>query len=382
MFSQNELNNNIHIHAVQVQGLKYTAADLVQEYVNPIIPSKTVVELIENTTFAYKRLSSLGIFKSIKVLYDYAEPDVHHGGVIVTLVVEEAPRIMANASTGIKGTNGYFDISGKIRNLNGRGLHLESRSSYGILDTQNLKSDFGHASFLFSCLLSRPRLEYADTIGIFNESQTMDWSGISLFSQGVEIKRCFHNKNFAQELLYNLSARQVHSVQENVPWSIRKYAGHSLKSSLGYSISMDSRDDSIIPTNGNYFKLFFELAGLGGNVFHFKNEMYMSFVKSFMDSMVLTTSVKTGFCLPLNPAQQNRINDRFLVGGPTNVRGFKQFGLGPKINNLVLGGDLFWALGASIFAPIPFLSDNIFKLHLFSNAASLVSIESRGMVSY
>jgi outer membrane protein assembly factor BamA len=53
--------------------------------------------------------------------------------------------------------------------------------------------------------------------------------------------------------------------------------------------------------------------------------------------------------------------------------------LGPKENNLVLGGDLFWALGASIFTPAPFLRD-ILKFHFFSNAASLVSLDNRGTV--
>lgn len=69
------------------------------------------------------------------------------------------------------------------------------------------------------------------------------------------------------------------------------------------------------------------------------------------------------------------------MGGPTTIRGFKQFGLGPRENNFVLGGDLFWALGTSIFTPMPFVKDDIFKLHFFSNAASLVSMDNRGILS-
>jgi outer membrane protein insertion porin family len=291
--SLNTINQdpNIHVHSVQVQGLKYTSAEVVQEVLDPIIPSKTFSELIENTNLAYRRLAGLGIFKNIQVVYDYAEPDNQHGGVVVKLLVEEAPRIFANASTGVRGINGYFDISGKLRNLNGRGLNLESNLSYGILDTQDLKTDFGNSSFLFSCLLSRVRNDKKDSIGIFNESQNMDWSGVSLFSQGLEIKRSWNKRNFAQELLYNLSWRQVHSVQENVPWRIRRDAGHSLKSSVGYSISIDSRDDSVVPTTGNFGKMCFELAGLGGNIKHFKTEMNLQLVKSFMKKIVISCNL-------------------------------------------------------------------------------------------
>lgn len=279
-------NAKLHIHSVTVHGLKHTSAEFIQEYLTSILPSKTFNELIENTNQVYHRLSSLGIFKSINVLYDYVEPSHENGGVAVTLNVQEAPRIMATASTGVKGVNGYFDISGKLRNLNRRGLNLESSLSYGILDTQDLKTDFGHASFLFSCLLSRTRDYHRDSVGIFNESQKMDWSGVSLFTHGLEVKRLWSRKYFSQELLYNLSWRQIHSVQDNVPWRIRKDAGHSLKSSFGYSISFDYRNEAVLPNNGSFGKLFLELAGLGGNVRHLKSELNLQYVKSFINKMV------------------------------------------------------------------------------------------------
>ena len=96
----------------------------------------------------------------------------------------------------------------------------------------------------------------------------------------------------------------------------------------------------------------------------------------------MSSSFKTGICLPLDVSNENRINDRFLLGGPTTIRGFKQYGLGPRENAFTLGGDIFWALGASIFAPLPFVKDEIFKTHFFSNAASIVSIDKRGNRKY
>ena len=55
------------------------------------------------------------------------------------------------------------------------------------------------------------------------------------------------------------------------------------------------------------------------------------------------------------PAQPSRINDRrFQLGGPTDVRGFRECGLEPGDRNDSVGGDVYMAGGANIYYfPIP-----------------------------
>ena len=115
----------------------------------------------------------------------------------------------------------------------------------------------------------------------------MEWSGVSNFLYGFECKRNWTRWNTNQELFYNLSWRQLHSVERDVPWRIRKDAGHSLKSCIGYSISIDKRNDSLLPTNGVFGKLNFEFAGLGGDVKHFKTEFDGQFIKTIFKKLVI-----------------------------------------------------------------------------------------------
>jgi outer membrane protein insertion porin family len=87
-----------------------------------------------------------------------------------------------------------------------------------------------------------------------------------------------------------------------------------------------------------FLNVFQELAGLGGDVFYLKNEIQYQKAFELPLSLGLTTSFRTGLLYPFSSSQNSignanwgsRINDRFHLGGPTSLRGFEAFGLGPK----------------------------------------------------
>ncbi|GMF50835.1 unnamed protein product [[Candida] boidinii] len=69
--------------------------------------------------------------------------------------------------------------------------------------------------------------------------------------------------------------------------------------------------------------------------------------------------------------------DKFQLGGPNDIRGFKISGLGPKQMGLPIGGDAFIAYGLSCFTKLPFLSkDSNFKFHSFINTGKSVSLDN------
>ena len=120
-------------------------------------------------------------------------------------------------------------------------------------------------------------------------------------------------------------------------------------------------------------------------------------------------------------ALQGKINDRFLLGGPTTLRGFHTWGVGPRaqgnhgythtpgflfprikkspssllwlftIVGYSLGGDMYWAGGLHLYRPLPYPSGEFFKrigmhaypsgeffrrirMHAFLNAGNLISV--------
>ena len=88
----------------------------------------------------------------------------------------------------------------------------------------------------------------------------------------------------------------------------------------------------VFPTNGFYFRLFQELAGLGGNVRFLKNEVQSS-LSSFLTNKITSSVAFYGGLLASVPGDEEfrpRINDRFLLGGPLSIRGFHVGGVGPR----------------------------------------------------
>jgi outer membrane protein insertion porin family len=73
---------------------------------------------------------------------------------------------------------------------------------------------------------------------------------------------------------------------------------------------------------------------------------------------------------------QSRLNDRFQLGGPTDIRGFKISGLGPHDGHDAAGGDVYAAGGASLLFPLPRVGkETPLRIQAFVNAGRLLSLK-------
>jgi outer membrane protein insertion porin family len=94
----------------------------------------------------------------------------------------------------------------------------------------------------------------------------------------------------------------------------------------------------------------------------------------------LTGGLRAGVLYPLplgfgSKSQPSRINDRFQLGGPTDVRGFKLSGLGPRDGSDALGGDVYAAASAALLFPLPRVGkESPLRMQLFANAGRLLAI--------
>jgi outer membrane protein insertion porin family len=73
--------------------------------------------------------------------------------------------------------------------------------------------------------------------------------------------------------------RENHSLLPNASFSVRDNAGHSLKSSISHAFAYNDLDCEVLPTKGLRFSINQEIAGLGGNIGFFKNELSSRFTK-------------------------------------------------------------------------------------------------------
>jgi outer membrane protein insertion porin family len=125
--------------------------------------------------------------------------------------------------------------------------------------------------------------------------------------------------------------------------------------------------------------------GLSGDVAFFKSEAESQVALPFGNTgITLTAGLRGGLLYPLalpgqNAPQGSRINDRFLLGGPNNIRGFRLGGLGPHDGADAVGGDVYAAGGASLLFPVPRVGkETPLRIQAFINGGRLLSLKGMG----
>jgi outer membrane protein insertion porin family len=98
----------------------------------------------------------------------------------------------------------------------------------------------------------------------------------------------------------------------------------------------------------------------------------------------MTGGFRAGMIYPLplgmsSESQPTRVNDRFQLGGPTDVRGFKIAGLGPRDSPDAVGGDVYAAASANLLFPFPRVGkDSPLRFQVFANGGRLLALKSAG----
>ncbi|KAI6351109.1 hypothetical protein MCOR25_010139 [Pyricularia grisea] len=190
--------------------------------------------------------------------------------------------------------------------------------------------------------------------------------------------------------------RQVTGLAGKASPSVRTDAGDSVKTSLQHIFTRDRRDNPLMPQNGYLLRTTSELAGwgpLGGDVSFSKSEMELvgavpvtlPGLSNKHTGISFGAGFKMGMLYPLplgyslsSRALPSRINDRFLLGGPTDVRGFKIGGLGPRDGADAVGGDVYAAAGVNMLLPVPKTGpDSPLRLQLFANGGRMVGLKDK-----
>lgn len=186
--------------------------------------------------------------------------------------------------------------------------------------------------------------------------------------------------------------RQITGLGDNASPSVRDDAGDSVKSSISHSWVNDRRDNPMLPSRGFYTRTLNEVAGWGplkGDVSFWKSEVDAQGaipipipLLNRPSGISLTASFRGGVLCPLgldtdSRPQLSRINDRFQLGGPTDVRGFRLSGLGPREGPDALGGDVYAAGSINLLSPLPRVgADKPFRLQAFINSGRLLALQT------
>lgn len=302
----------------------------------------------------------------------------------IFLHLREKSRFFLQTGTDVGNAEGSAYGNLRWRNLFGGAETLNLNASLGT------RTRFAYQASLDTPFLSNPLLR--GEIGGLASSTQKPWSSHEEVVKGGWAKlRWIALGGGRNELGYNGIWRQNTGLASNASPAIREGASDSVKSSITHTWTKDRRDNPILPSSGYYTKILSEVAGWGplrGDVAFWKSEIEAQRATAIPipgvkgDSGVsFTSGFRAGILYPLplgfgSKPEPSRLNDRFHIGGPADVRGFRLSGLGPRDGADALGGDVYAAGSANLLFPIPRVGpDKPFRFQAFVNGGRLLALK-------
>eukprot|EP00794_Sanderia_malayensis_P004454 gene4454-5045_t len=377
VFEDNEENDvdistRVKVENIHIDGADRTQPSLLTHQLENLFEAKTFNELIDRAYSAKLRLERLGVFNAVEVLIDInRNENASSDGLDVYFFVRESKWLTANAGTHVGNNDGNMMFGARMNNLRGvaENIHLD----FSIGTRSSSSNEFSFTKPLFKS----PDCKFSTKL--YKLSGEFAQCHFKQKCHGVEAVFTVPSLLGIHSFKYNGQWRENYDVNMGAPFVIREQAGHVIKSSVQHTLISDGRDNQLLPTKGNIFKHVMEFSGLGGNVKFVKSEIEIQLNKELMQDWIMGASFQAGAAKSIG-GSENLINDKFFLGGPLSVRGFQMKGIGPRVKDIPLGADAFWAAGLHLYTPLPFRPGkggfgDLFKLHFFANAGNAQNIE-------
>ena len=269
------------------------------------------------------------------------------------------------------------------------GMYSEEQKTIDANASLGTRTKSAYQASFDTPIFSNP--DYRCQFGGLQSNIQKAWASHEEFSRGGFTKIKWGLKNSAHEVAYNGIWRQITGLAEKASPSVRAEAGDSFKSSISHIWMKDLRNNPQLPTSGYSLKTLSEIAGFGplqGDVAFWKSEVETQNAVSIPipgiqgeSGISFTTGFRAGLLYPLtlsgkSTPEPSKLNDRFQLGGPTDVRGFRLSGLGPRDGSDAVGGDVYAAGSANLYLPLPRVGkDRPFRLQAFVNGGRLLALK-------
>lgn len=294
---------------------------------------------------------------------------------VITVEVSEEPTGEIQLGAGYSTTDGaLLDFSIRQRNLLGRGQDLRLST---LLSSRSFEIDL---SFTEPYFLDRDLAAGIDLFRIVRDDR--DTISYNLESTGVVLRASYPlSDRLRQRLSYTLAENKIERVFFNASRFIRDQTGSSLTSSIEQQLIYDARNSRLRPTDGYFFLLSTQFAGIGGDVRYIKNRLQGGTYWNVYSDWVLSLTSEIGHVAGLG--KDVRINDRFYLGGDT-LRGFEPGGVGPRaflldtqgnvlenVSGEALGGKIFSRASLELTLPLGLPEELGVTAHAFTDAGTL-----------
>lgn len=138
---------------------------------------------------------------------------------------------------------------------------------------------------------------------------------------------------------YRLEKIRLLNVNNNDPMLVRAIAREDgTISSVNSSVVNDKRNDRLMSTGGHYISLSEEYAGIGGNRNFLRSILDARWFHRVAGDLVFRTKFEFGNIWDYQ-GDGVQTTEKFILGGPNNLRGFPSYSVGPSHN---VNGSIFY----------------------------------------
>uniref|UniRef100_A0A8C8FYG4 POTRA domain-containing protein n=1 Tax=Oncorhynchus tshawytscha TaxID=74940 RepID=A0A8C8FYG4_ONCTS len=335
-------NKDVIVQHVHIDGLGRTKEDCLTYEIAGVFRAKNLIDVMKRAHEARQKLLRLGIFRQVEVVIDTSQGvDALPNGLDVTFEVTELRRMTGSYNTMVGNNEGSMVLGLKLPNVFGRAEKLTFQFSYGTKET----------SYGLSFFKPQPgHFERNFAVNFYKVTGQFPWSSLRETDRGVSTEFSFPLWKTNHTLKWEGVWRELGCLARTASFAVREESGHSLKSSLSHAMVIDTRNSTILPRRGALLKI----------------------------NQVLSASLWGGCLLPIGD-KPTCIADRFYLGGPTSVRGFSMYSIGPQSEGDYLGGEVYWAGAVHLYTPLPFRPGkggfgDLFRTHFFLNAGNLCNL--------
>ena len=298
-----------------------------------------------------RKLYRLGIFSDVKIepvkeiKKDEPEQREYVKDIQISVKERNAGAVEFGVGFGdVEKLRGFVEVSHK--NLWGYNRHVTVRAEASAVETKYFIG-FKEPWFLNNPVEARAGAGY----------QTEEKVGYSLRRLSVTsgIDKSF-TEYIRGSLLYQYEDVELYNVKPDAILASED-EGHIAISSLNPSIIIDFRNNPFNPTSGSLHGLSVKNAAdyLGSEAKFIKASLQTSWYYSAFKWSVFALSAKGGIGRGLGHFEDMPISERFLAGGRTTVRGYRQDYLGPKgYTGTPTGGNAMIVLNAELRFFLPY----------------------------
>ena len=318
---------------------------------------------------AAERIRALGFFSNVDV-------NTREGSsadqVIVDVGVEEQPTGNLSFGGSFSNDTGFaLAIGFSERNFLGRGQSVSVDIQTGGEDRR------GELSFREPAFLGRDL-----TLGLNLSYETTDFDDATYETEVLSFSPSlgFPVGEFSRlTLFYEIASEEIFDVSDDASPIIADEAGELLRSSIGYSYTLDRIRGGLNPNRGVLLTFRQELAGLGGDTEYLKTQATAVFQRDILNEEVTLRAILEGGTIQSLGGGTTRVTDRFFLSS-RQLRGFSSRGVGPRDiaagDSDVLGGNTYAVLRLEADFPLGLPEEYGITGGVFFDAGSLWDLDN------